>query len=125
MKFWLGRIGRAALAVAAMAAIGGSNPAAAQGSGSATLDAVKARGQLQCGIAGNVPGFSLPDSQGVMKGLDADSCRAVTAAVLGDVSKTKFVAPRHRTASPPCSRVRSTCCHAARPGRWAAKATWV
>jgi len=92
MNFRLGRLGAAALAVAAMAAIGGTNPAAAQGSGSATLDAVKSRGQLLCGIAGNVPGFSLPDSQGVMKGLDADSCRAVTAAVLGDVSKTKFVA---------------------------------
>jgi len=92
MNFRLGRLGAAALAVAAMAAIGGTNPAAAQGSGSATLDAVKGRGQLLCGIAGNVPGFSLPDSQGVMKGLDADTCRAVTAAVLGDVSKTKFVA---------------------------------
>jgi general L-amino acid transport system substrate-binding protein len=63
----------------------------AQGSGSATLDAVKARGQMLCGIAGTVPGFSLPDSQGVMRGLDADSCRAVATAVLGDVNKTKFV----------------------------------
>ena len=65
--------------------------AQAQGSGSATLDAVRARGQMLCGIAGTVPGFSLPDSQGVMRGLDADSCRAVATAVLGDVSKTKFV----------------------------------
>ncbi|MBS0639063.1 MAG: amino acid ABC transporter substrate-binding protein [Proteobacteria bacterium] len=78
----------AALAVVAAP----SGPAAAQGSGSATLDAIKARGQVQCGIAGSVPGFSLPDSQGVMKGLDADSCRAVTAAALGDASKVKFVA---------------------------------
>jgi general L-amino acid transport system substrate-binding protein len=66
-------------------------PATAQGSGSATLDAIKGRGQLACGMAGNVPGFSLPDSQGVMRGLDADTCRAVTAAALGDVSKVKFV----------------------------------
>ena len=63
----------------------------AQGSGSATLDAIKARGQLVCGMAGNVPGFSLPDSQGVMRGLDADSCRTVAAAILGDASKVKFV----------------------------------
>jgi general L-amino acid transport system substrate-binding protein len=63
----------------------------AQGSGSATLDAAKARGQVLCGMAGTVPGFSLPDSQGVMRGLDADSCRAVTAAALGDAAKTKFV----------------------------------
>src|ERR1700748_3926456 len=66
-------------------------PASAQGSGSATLDAARARGQVLCGMAGTVPGFSLPDSQGVMRGLDADSCRAVTAAALGNISKTKFV----------------------------------
>ncbi len=64
---------------------------AQQGSGSATLDAARARGQVLCGTAGTVPGFSLPDSQGVMRGLDADSCRAVTAAALGDANKTKFV----------------------------------
>jgi len=62
----------------------------ADGSGSATLDAVKARGQLVCGIDGNTAGFSLPDSQGVMRGLDADSCRNVAAAVLGDPNKVKF-----------------------------------
>jgi general L-amino acid transport system substrate-binding protein len=65
--------------------------AAAQGSGSATLDAVKQRGQLVCGVSTGVPGFSLPDSQGVERGLDADSCRAVAAATLGDASKVKFV----------------------------------
>ncbi len=65
--------------------------AQAQGSGSATMDAARARGQLLCGMAGNVPGFSLPDSQGVMRGLDADTCRAVTAAVLGDAAKVKLV----------------------------------
>jgi general L-amino acid transport system substrate-binding protein len=65
-------------------------PAFAQGSGSATLDAVRARGQLICGIAGAVPGFSLPDSQGIMRGLDADSCRNVAAAVFGDPNKVKF-----------------------------------
>jgi len=66
-------------------------PVAAQGSGSATLDASRAHGQLLCGIAGNIPGFSLPDSQGIMKGLDADTCRAVAAAALGDAGKAKFV----------------------------------
>jgi general L-amino acid transport system substrate-binding protein len=69
-----------------------SGQAVAQGSGSATLDAVKSKGQVLCGTSGQVPGFSLPDSQGVMRGLDADSCRAVTAAALGDANKTKFVA---------------------------------
>lgn len=65
--------------------------AQAQGSGSATLDAVRARGQVACGVGGSTPGFSLPDSQGVMRGLDADGCRIVAAAALGDASKVKFV----------------------------------
>ena len=64
--------------------------ARAQGTGSPTLDAVRARGQVVCGIAGNIPGFSLPDSQGVMRGLDADSCRAVAAVALGDARKVRF-----------------------------------
>lgn len=68
-----------------------ATPALAQGSGSATLDAIHARGQLVCGVAGGVPGFSLLDSKGVMTGLDADSCRAVAAAALGDATKVKYV----------------------------------
>jgi general L-amino acid transport system substrate-binding protein len=81
---------RAALLGGFLAA-GFSAMAMAQGSGSPTLDAVRARGQLVCGVAGGVPGFSLPDSQGVMRGIDADGCRAVAAAVFGDASKVKYV----------------------------------
>jgi len=81
-------LGTAALLVLACL---GTGAALAQGSGSVTLDAAKARGQVLCGISGAVPGFSLLDSQGVMRGLDADSCRAVTVAALGDVAKVKFV----------------------------------
>jgi general L-amino acid transport system substrate-binding protein len=66
-------------------------PAPATASGSTTLDNVRKRGELLCGIAGGVPGFSLVDSQGVMRGLDADSCRIVAAAALGDANKVKFV----------------------------------
>ena len=66
-------------------------PAQAQGSGSATIDAIKARGQLVCGVPTNVAGFALPDSQGVMRGIEADYCRAIAAAVLGDSSKVRFV----------------------------------
>ncbi len=65
--------------------------AMAQGSGSATIDAIMKRGELLCGTAGNSAGFSLPDSQGVMRGIDADSCRSVAAAILGDAKKVKFV----------------------------------
>lgn len=76
--------------VAAALAVLAAPSANAQGSGSATLDAVKARGILVCGVAGDTAGFSLPDSQGVMKGIDASTCHAIAAAVLGDASKVKF-----------------------------------
>ncbi len=67
-------------------------PAFAQtGSGSTTLDTIRSRGQLVCGVSTGVAGFSLPNSQGVEEGLDADVCRAIAAAVLGDVSKIRFV----------------------------------
>ena len=56
-----------------------------------TLDAVKARGQLVCGVNTSGPGFSNADSQGKWTGLDVDFCRAVAAAVLSDASKVKFV----------------------------------
>ena len=56
-----------------------------------TLDVVKKRGQVICGVNVGLGGFSLPDSQGKWKGLDVDMCGAVAAAVLGDATKTKFV----------------------------------
>ncbi len=65
--------------------------AAAQGSGSSTLDAVRARGMLVCGVSTGIAGYSLADSQGVIRGLDADGCRQVAAAVLGDAQKVRFV----------------------------------
>ena len=78
-------------AAAALLAVGCAGAAHAQGSGSTTLDAVRARGQLACGVAGVVAGFSLPDSKGVMQGIDADGCRTIAASVLGDANKVKFV----------------------------------
>ncbi len=63
----------------------------AQSGGSATLDAVKARGLLICGVSTGVMGFSLADSKGVVQGLDADGCRAVAAVALGDANKVRFV----------------------------------
>jgi general L-amino acid transport system substrate-binding protein len=81
-----------ALAIGLLASAGVVQPSKAQGSGSATLVAARARGQLNCGIiAGGVPGFALPDSQGVIRGIDADTCRAVATAALGDPNKVKFV----------------------------------
>ncbi len=65
-----------------------SGLAAAQ---AATLDTVKSRGMLVCGVSTGFAGFSAPDSQGNYKGLDADYCRALAAATLGDPAKVRFV----------------------------------
>ena len=56
----------------------------------ATLDAVKKKGFVQCGVSDGLPGFSVPDAQGKIVGIDADVCRAVAAAVFGDATKVKF-----------------------------------
>lgn len=56
-----------------------------------TLDAIKSRGQVVCGVSTGVAGFSAADSQGVWTGLDVDLCKAIAAAVLSDASKVKFV----------------------------------
>ncbi|MBB4267419.1 amino acid ABC transporter substrate-binding protein [Roseospira visakhapatnamensis] len=56
-----------------------------------TLDAVKSRGELVCGVSTGLPGFSSPDDAGNWTGIDVDVCRAVAAAVLGDADAVKFV----------------------------------
>src|SRR6202048_2381314 len=62
------------------------------GAQAATLDAVKQRGTLVCGVSTGFAGFSAPDSQGNFKGLDVDYCRALAAGVLGDAAKVRYVA---------------------------------
>jgi general L-amino acid transport system substrate-binding protein len=57
----------------------------------ATLESVKAREQLICGVANDLPGFSAPDSKGQWSGIDVDVCRALAAAVLGDASRVRYV----------------------------------
>src|SRR3546814_12030895 len=59
--------------------------------GAATLDDVKARGTLNCGVTTGLAGFAAPDDQGNWKGLDVDMCRAVAAAIFGDDPKVNFV----------------------------------
>ena len=56
-----------------------------------TIDAIKARGQLVCGVNTGLAGFAAADSQGNWSGLDVDYCKAVAAALLGDASKVKYV----------------------------------
>ena len=69
--------------VAALSAV----PASAQ----ATLDAVKKRGKILCGVSPVAPGFSYADDKGVRRGFDTDLCRAVSAAVFGDPEKVEFI----------------------------------
>jgi general L-amino acid transport system substrate-binding protein len=57
----------------------------------ATLDQVKARGELICGANPSLAGFGLPDDQGVYKGLDVDECRAIAAAIFNDPNKVKYL----------------------------------
>lgn len=57
----------------------------------ATFDAVKARGELVCGVHTSLYGFSAPDEKGEWKGIDVDVCRAVAAAMFGDAKKVRYV----------------------------------
>ncbi len=57
-----------------------------------TLDSIRARGTIICGVNQGVAGFSAPDSRGEFRGLDADFCRALAAAMFGDPTKVRFVA---------------------------------
>jgi general L-amino acid transport system substrate-binding protein len=56
-----------------------------------TLDAIKARGQLVCGVNPGRSGFSATDSKGNWAGIDVDTCKAVATAILGDANKIKWV----------------------------------
>ncbi len=57
----------------------------------ATLDDVKQRGVLKCGVNSGLPGFSNPDDKGVWKGLDVDLCRGIAAAVFNDADKVQYI----------------------------------
>ena len=58
--------------------------------GGETVDAVKKKGFVQCGVSQGLPGFSNPDEKGNWSGIDVDVCRAVAAAVFGDAGKVKY-----------------------------------
>ncbi|CAB3716281.1 amino acid ABC transporter substrate-binding protein [Achromobacter marplatensis] len=73
--------GALALACASQAAVAGP-----------TLDAVKKKGFVQCGLTDGVSGFSATNSKGEWEGMDVDICRAVAAAVFGDSTKFKGTA---------------------------------
>jgi general L-amino acid transport system substrate-binding protein len=73
--------------LAALVAISSSTGVFAQAKG---LDAIKARGNLLCGVSPGVPGFSSPDDKGNWVGFDVDYCRALATAIFGDAKKVQF-----------------------------------
>lgn len=76
---------RAALATACVAVFGTVAQAGP------TLDQIRARGTLVCGIHTGVAGFALPDSRGTWQGFDVELCRGLAVAIFNDVTKVRFV----------------------------------
>ncbi|MGH9272526.1 MAG: amino acid ABC transporter substrate-binding protein [Ilumatobacteraceae bacterium] len=72
---------------------GGSTPGSADEvqTGESLLDAVQEAGVVRCGVRDDLPGFSSVDSAGEYVGFDADFCRVIAAAVLGDAEAVEFV----------------------------------
>ncbi len=64
---------------------------AAPANAQATLDAVKKRGKILCGVSPVSAGFSFADDKGVRRGFDTDICRALSAAIFGDPDKVESV----------------------------------
>lgn len=72
---------------AALAVLG----ATALGADAATLDSVKERGRLICGVNTGLGGFATPGEGGAWSGFDVDFCKAVAAAILGEATKVEYV----------------------------------
>ena len=93
-----------------------------------TLDDVKARGKLNCGVAIGVAGFAAPDANGEWQGFDVAICRAVAAAVLNDPAAVNFIPTtgkarftalaKMRYSSPLTRRTSSICFLFTMRGRW-------
>ena len=90
-------LSRLALGALGAAALACSIPAHA----GKTIDTIKQRGELICGVSTGLAGFSAADSQGKWSGLDVDYCKGLAAALLGDANKVRYVpltAPQRFTA---------------------------
>mgnify|MGYP000032082089 FL=1 len=70
---------------------------AAGAAAAGTMDDVKTRGKLNCGVTTGLVGFAAPDASGEWKGFDVAVCRAVAAAVLGDPAAVEFVPTTGKT----------------------------
>ncbi len=81
-----------------------------------TLQNIKDRGSLACGVSTGNPGFSAPDDKGEWKGLDVDFCHAVAAAVFSDPTKVKY--------NPLSSKVRFTALQSGEVDILSRQTTW-
>lgn len=77
------KLGKFLFAAAAVTAL-------STGASAATLDDVKAKGFVQCGVTTGLAGFGAPNDQGEWAGFDVDYCRAMAAAIFGDAAKVKY-----------------------------------
>ncbi|HKF71418.1 MAG TPA: amino acid ABC transporter substrate-binding protein [Stellaceae bacterium] len=88
MHYWT-RLATCGAVVAGM--LGFASGSWAQEVKSPTMDAIKKRGELICGVDTGIPGFAFQDSAGKWAGLDIAYCRALATAVLGSADKVKFI----------------------------------
>lgn len=77
------KLGKFLFAAAAVTAL-------STGASAGTLDDVKSKGFVQCGVSTGLAGFSTPNDEGQWAGFDVDFCKAMAAAVFGDVAKVKY-----------------------------------
>ena len=71
------------------------------------MEDVKAKGYVQCGVTGGVPGFSAPDANNVWSGLEVDYCRAMAAAIFDDPDKVRYTRSPRPSVSLLCPRAKS------------------
>ena len=79
LKVGIAVVGLALASMVSMTAVAGT-----------TLDNVKKKGFVQCGISDGLPGFSYSDTKGNFRGFDVDVCKAVAASIFGDANKVKY-----------------------------------
>lgn len=77
------KLGKFLFAAAAVTAL-------STGASAGTLDDVKAKGFVQCGVTTGLAGFGAPNDQGQWAGFDVDFCRAMAAAIFGDAANVKY-----------------------------------
>jgi general L-amino acid transport system substrate-binding protein len=87
----LNKLSKTTLSIAAGAIAAASLMATAPAHAGKTLDSIKQKGLVTCGVNTGLAGFAQADASGNWSGLDVDVCKALAAAVLGDATKVKWV----------------------------------